>query len=137
MLDPTAQNVALRYFVANTTVTPDMVAQQIETQLAPLFKDWDFTVYVEKLLGEDFLGVQFYQTPKGSGNLARMNAPKSIKVSISGFKGENPTILKAETSRSRGVSKFRRTQGSPDKVIKAMVGWFRKNAPDLNQVEEK
>lgn len=135
MPDLIASSVAARFFVAKSSPTSTSMATFIESQLAPLFKEWDFNVYTEDLLGQTSIAVDFFQAPKGSQGTTRWNAPKYVKVSISGDgwkPGEAPPAkIEARALRMRGVNKMRKTSGPSDKVMKAVITWFRNNQKDL------
>lgn len=141
MPDLIASNVATRFFVARENPTSDSMATFIESQLAPLFKDFDFNVYSEKLVGEVSIAIDFFQAPKGSQGTVRWNAPKYVKISINGDGWETgkapPAKVEAEAIRMRGIKKMRKTSGPPDKVMKSVITWFRNNQKDLTSGSDK
>lgn len=141
MPDLIASNVAARFFAARENPTSDSMVVFIKSQLDPLFKEWDFNVYPENILGQTSIAVDFFQAPKGSQGTARWNAPKYVKVSINGDgwkPGEAPPAkIEARAIRMRGVNKMRKTSGPPDKVMKSVITWFRNNEKDLTSGTDK
>jgi hypothetical protein len=135
MPDVTARNVAARYALTKEPPTAESLARLIEQQLGSLFKGLAFSTYVEKILGEVSVSVDFFQVTKGATGVVLWNAPKYIKVGIraKGWKPGEPAPDKLEVStvRFKGVKKMRKTSGPPDKVLQSVVTWFRNNQKDL------
>lgn len=151
MLDPLAPRVAARYLrLVATAHTAESIAKQIESALAPHFKDHTFNVYRHTALGGDSVAVDYFQAPKGSSDLDQWNSKVYVKVSIDApEKGPQPEVpaggvpglrwykdqpapenLTATMVRGRGI-KFRAKTGKADAVINYVIGWFKANEKAL------
>lgn len=110
------------------------IVKKIDQALGSLFKDFEFRAYAQNLVGDDTVGIDFFQTPKGSSNLDRWNSPVYLKLSImpgAGHKwpkGEDaPESVDVFPARQTGVKVRRKNKTTVDKAVKYVIDQFKKN----------
>lgn len=83
---------------------------------------------------DDAVHITYAAVPRGSDELATLNAPKSSMLSINpapgypwSHKGSSPALLVAEQFRGRGM-KFRKKTGTWPQIKAAIVKFFKEQA---------
>lgn len=126
-----------------TPATSIEIAQTLRTQLGALLPGYQLKVEADPesrtLPGiADGVYVSFASVPKGSSELACLNAKRNLMISITApewsqrnvathhlITGTIPTT-KVTAHTFTGNTKFRKTSGTPAKVIAAIVAFFAK-----------
>lgn len=125
--------------------SPEDVETRLRSDIGPLFKGWEFSVY--RGVGEGYkdinvIHVEFYSVPEGSGGLAKVRSDHQIKLSVGPPASSTtskywktgdpvPATLEARVVRFEGAPTFRRISGTPEKVVSAVTKWFYTNRDAL------
>lgn len=128
--------------------TAEGIAQTINAALAPLFQGYKFKAYAQSILSSNSVSADFYQVEPNAGRLDTLNAPVSVRVFITSQEGKQtswpvggptPALIMAETLTAypRTTPKLRAIKGPPEKVVKSVIDFFRKNADALKSPSAK
>jgi len=119
-------------------------AEKLRRALAPYTKGRTLVVTYETNLGAAIF-VKFSSAPAGSPSLDVLNSTHRLQIHIYNPRGGHndkwddalPDTLRMEVSKLSYKGKLKPRQikaGSPDKIFRALVNWFKKNGPAM--VEE-